>query len=650
MSEPECFQRSLEALAERFPRIHAEVKDAGADVEPIHADGVIVDLKIGEQRLYDGDGRTMADGQVETFLKKPLRFGVSDPRGAGLGSPVGMRMLERLRRELVDMGQPLLDRFPSTGSYFLVVYGVGLGHHLRRLIAETKAKWVFIVEPLPDLLHWSLKAIDWQALFEEAEERGVQIKLSCESDPQRVNTWIMDGIEPIGFGFLDGSFAYIHYPLWALRNARERFIDSVDRRFMARGFYEDELVMSGNAVSNMLDHRAHFVDGQPMLQRPEPVFIVGSGPSVDASIPTIRRWRDRAVVISCGTGLRVLLRQGITPDFHVEIENGAWVPEVLSLAGQYGDLKKITLVTTFTVHPSVPPLFGETFFFFRDSVSSTVMLLRGRREVLGAAPTVANTALTLGSIFGFTEFYLFGIDCGVRDGAANHSRDSVYHDVDAWRDKAKNFKYPTEVLANFGGIAFTDWLLDWSCGMLNQVIRLRDLTAYNCSDGALIEQAIPMVPESVDLADRPCEAGQAKAELRHRLVRIAPGEMTAGVDFASIADEMDNLYRDVCALVDRVVNEGGGFAEIYTEVHAFLARAGNGYRGGCSIPLGSISSITRIGLFYGLRLSDLQQRQRLFEVFIEEYKAICAFMCEETAAMLRGFASRQQGLLGLRAG
>ncbi len=645
MSQTERLTRSLAALAERFPRIHAEVKDAGADIEPIYADGVIVDLKVGEQRLYDGDGRTIADEQVETFLKKPLRFGVSDPRGAGLGSPVGMRMLERMRRELVDMGQPLLDRFPSTGSYFLVVYGVGLGHHLRRLIAETKAKWVFLVEPLPDLLHGSLQAIDWQDLFDEADKLGVRIKLSCETDPQRINTWLMDEIDAIGIGFLDGSFAFIHHPLWTLKNARERFIDSVDRRFLARGFYEDELIMSGNAVANMIEHPAHFVDGQPMLQRSEPVFIVGSGPSVDASIPTIRRWRDRAVVISCGTGLRVLLRQGITPDFHVEIENGAWVPEVLSLAAQHGDLKKITLVTTYTVHPSVPPLFGETFFFFRDSVSSTVMLSRGRREVLGAAPTVANTALTLASIFGFTEYYLFGIDCGVREGAANHSRDSVYHDVDAWRDKAKNFKYPTEVLANFGGVAFTDWLLDWSCGMLNQVIRLRDLTAYNCSDGALIEQAIPKLPESVDLADRPIEAGRAKAELRQRLAKVAPGDMTNGVDFSSVADEMDNLLGDVCALVDRVADEGGSFAEIYTEVHKFLARAGSLYRGGCSIPVGSISSLTRIGLFYGLRLSEPEHRQRLFEVYVEEYKAICRFMCEETAAMLRDFASRQQVLL-----
>lgn len=645
------FERSLAAIESRFPDVHALVAKTPEEVAPVWEDGRLVDLRVGETRLYDGDGMRIAERQVEAYLKQPLRFGIADPRGAGLGSPVGMRMLERMKRELGERGMDRLDRFPVTGDYFLMAFGVGLGHHLPRLVTESKAKWVLLVEPLPGLLHWSLHALDWQALFEEADRKGIEIRIQCgEDDPQRIVNWLTDRVEERGIGFVDGSYAFIHYPLWALKNARERLMESIDRRFLARGFFEDELVMSTNAVANMLGTGGQYVDGRPRLERAEPVLIVGSGPSVDGAIDTIRRWQDRAVVISCGTALRVLLSQGIVPDFHVEIENGKWVPEVLSSAAAVGDLKRIALVTTFTVDPAVPPLFRETFFFFRDSVSSTVLLCRGgRRDIFGAAPTVANTALSLASMLGFTEFYLFGVDCGVREGGDNHSRDSVYHAEASWKAKAKTYKYPIDVPANFGGVAYTDWLLDWSRGMLAQVALMRHLRVFNCSDGVLIERTVPMLPEAIRLAGRACQRAPMLNELRRRTQAFAPGELLGDFDFAAVAAEMRSLECDVHAVVDRVASEGGDFAELYVAIHFFLEEAKRGYRGGWSIPIGSISSLTRVGMFYGLRLADEDLRRELFQVFVEEYKRLTTEMCERTAAMLEGFALEAAGPLEVAA-
>jgi hypothetical protein len=644
MTSQSQFERSLAAIETRFPQAYAQAREPQVHMSPIVEDGAIVDLDVSGRRLYDQDGRRHAEEQLNKYFHKPSRFNIEDPRGAGMGSPVGQRMLARMAVEINRLGITELDKMPETGNYFLIVLGVGLGYHLPRLIAESKAKFVLIVEPLPELLHWSLHALDWQTLLDESEARGVEIILHCGDDPGRITDWIMAAIKQRGLGLFDGSYVFSHYSIWALRDAHDRLVDQANRRFTACGFYEDEIIMSTNAVGNMLTHRGYFVDGVARMERSEPVFIIGSGPSVDEAIATIQRWRDKAIVISCGTGLRVLLRNGITPDFHVEIENGAWVAEVLGHAAALGDLSKISLITTFTVDPSVPPMFRETFFFFRDLISSTLMLSGGNRPVSNATPTVANTAVSMASILGFKEFYLFGVDCGVRAGADNHSRHSIYQDVAKWKEQDKSIKFPTATPANFGGTAYTDWLLEWSRVMLAAVIGSRDLTVYNCSDGTLIANTIPKVIEAVDLSDRRCDHDQVLANFRRSLKTIAPGDMVRDLDFRDLAEEVRTLREDIDSAVDEAVAEGGGFSELYTAMDGFLAKNYGGYSGVLSIPAGSIASVPRIGLFYGLRIKDEEARGELFTAFVEEYKTLCGEMCEETAAMLEGFADRMEAL------
>ena len=644
MTSQSHFDRSLAAIETRFPQAHARAREPQVEMLPIVEDGEIVDIDIAGRRLYGGDGRRHAEEQLDKYFHKPSRFHIEDPRGAGMGSPVGQRMLRRMAVEMNRLGIEEIDKMPETGNYFLIVFGVGLGYHLPRLIAESRAKWVLIVEPVPEFLHWSLHALDWQALLDESEARGVEILLHCEDDPGRMTNWIMAAIVQRGLGLFDGSYVFNHYSIWALQDAHERLVELASRRFMACGFYEDEIVMSTNAVGNMLAHPGYFVNGVGHRERFEPVFVIGSGPSVDEAIPTIQRWRDKAIVISCGTGLRGLLKNGITPDFHVEIENGTQIPEVLKHAAALGDLSQISLISTFTIDPSVPPMFRETFFFYRDFISSTAMLVGKFQPVGYASPTVANTGLSLASILGFKEFYLFGVDCGIRAGADNHSRHSVYHDVAKYQDHAKALKYPSALPANFGGTAYTDWVLEWSRVMLAGAISGRDLTVYNCSDGALIANTIPKMPDAVNLSDRTCDHERVLKELRNGAKPIARGDMVRDMDFRSIAEEVRTLREDIDSAVDEAMAEGGGFSELYTAMDDFLAKNHGGCSGALTIPAGSMASMPRIGLFFGLRIKDEEARAELLKAFVEEYKALCKKMCEDTAKMLEGFADRVEAL------
>src|SRR5258708_284606 len=99
---------------------------------------------------------------------------------------------------------------------------------------------------------------------------------------------------------------------------------------------------------------------------------------------------------------------------------------------------------------------------------------------------------------GFTEFLLFGTDCGTRPGGQHHASDTVYRDVGLYKENAdKKAKFPLEVEGNFGGIAHTDWVYDACRRMLTATIRGFGVSVVNCSDGALIPGARPLDPEAV---------------------------------------------------------------------------------------------------------------------------------------------------------
>jgi hypothetical protein len=594
-------------------------------------------VRIGEKRLYGENGVEGAKGQVENFVKDPRRFLINDLRKAGMGSPVCGKMIERMYREAKALGPEAIAAQPVDGFFYLCVFGVGLGYHLQPLYDQLKPRWIFLIEPMAQLIHHSLGAVDWQAFLEKAEADGTEISLIVDGDPERIAQRVGRMIAKRGSGFFEGSYIYQHYPLWTLTAARRRLVDDMQRRFIAAGFYEDELVMMTNATANFRGNSGHVIDGRPMRLRPEPVFIIGSGPSADEAMPVIKRFRDQAVVVSCGSSLRVLLKNGIIPNFHVEIENTPETVDALQRSSQFGDLKQVTLICSCTVDPRVPGMFREAVFFFRDSVSSTMIMGTRFKDVFGGSPTVANTALAMASLMGFTKYYFFGVDCGVLPGGEHHSKDSMYYEGDDFKEYIEStLKYPITVRGNFGGSAHTEITLNASRSLLGTVIRLRGLEAYNCSDGCLIEHTIPLLPECVDITSPPIDWDAIDAACKSQMFPFQPGDVAGDVDRGTLIQGLRNFHDALIAIVDRVSEEEPETAvsAVYREVivleQDIIGRFGNSW----SIALGSVRTLPRIGMFFVTRIRDAEHRRQLTRAFIEEYRERLAEMRDGAEALL----------------
>ena len=641
MSPSGLAARSRAAFAARFPDVAARLAAIETAVaEVVVEDGIAVDILAGDKRIYGGDGRKFADDQVAAFLRKPLRLYMDQPGAAGLVSEICVRMVDAIKGELGSRGLAEIERHPTGNPTFLVVFGIGLGHHLPRLLRETKARWTILVEPSLDFIRHSFGALDWSEIIAEADAAGGDLRIVTESEPDRMVSAIVAEVSRRGVPFIDGAWVFVHYPLWSFAEARTKLHEAIQFAFVNRGFFEDEIRMMSNAVANFTARPFSLLEGRPRLQRPETAVIVGAGPSLDDSMETLKRIRDRVVLFSGGTSLKPLLRNGIVPDFHCELENVPEVVEVLTKASRHGDLSGIKLIASATVDPRVPPMFAETFFFFRDSVSSTKLLGKGFKTLQGAAPTCVNTAFASAIMLGFAEFAFFGTDCGFRAGGSHHASGTVYGEVGIYKESAdRRARNPLEVEANFGGVALTDWVYDACRRMLGEAIQAYGLSPVNTSDGALIPGARPMVPEAVEIATAPVERASLVEALRRSMQRFQPFEILRERDFAAFVARTRALYRAIAEMLDRFDPEAADFGGVYAAVKEFLATADHDFEGADSMMNGTLHALPRIAMFYGYRVEAGELRRALFAIFMREMRAILAEMECQTVALFESLAT-----------
>ena len=649
MSDRAFVERSRAAFVARFPDLITQL-DKVAPLGAIISDGGhAVDIVIGEKRIYGGDARRFAAEQVDAFMKKPLRLFMAEPSAAGLISEICVRMVTAIRDGMADRGIEEIRLHATDNPTFLIVFGIGLGHHLMELARRSKARWLILVEPSLEFIEHSFQALDWSELLDHYDGREGAVHIVTDNDPANMVSAIVRHVARHGIPFVDGASVFTHYPYWAFAEARTRLHDAIQFAFVNRGFFEDEIKMMSNATANFNAAPFWLLEGKRRRRRAETAVIVGAGPSLDESLDTIRRIRDRVVLFSGGTALRPLLRNGIVPDFHCELENVPAVVDVLERAGKYGDLSKIRLIASATVDPRVPPLFADTMLFFRDSVSSTMIFSSPEQTLHGTAPTCVNTALVAAIALGFTDVLLFGTDCGTRPGGQHHASDTVYRDVGLYKENAdKRAAFPLEVEGNFGGVARTDWIYDACRRMLGEAIRMFGLSAVNCSDGAMIPGARPLDPEAVSIATPAIDRTKLMEELDRTLRHFQPGEILCDRDISSLIDHTKKFCREINEIWDGFDRESADFGGIFKAMKDYLSRDFEAIGQVDAMMNGTLFALPRIGMFYGYRVEAGELRRHLFDIYMSEMREILREMERRTIELFEHLAAHPAGTPDLR--
>jgi hypothetical protein len=526
-----------------------------------------LNIDLGHTLFYVNDAASFAREQLDLFWQRPDRFYIDPPPSPPPSTNHSFALSEDLYAYL--RANDIRDIAPdaSNDAGYLVIFGIGLGLHLPELFEKAEVRYFIMAEEFGEFLYHSMHVIDWAKILDGLKARKQTLRMFFGTEPRQVHAkihWYMRGE---GFGLLDGSFTYRHYRSLLLDGVHAQFIKDLPLLPVSDGFFEDEQVMMHNCGANLAWYEHYLLDVRPRLAKDVAVFIVGSGPSFNKTVETVRAWRDRAIVISCGTGLTALLKSGIRPDFHCELENVLSSYVVLKWAEEhYGSLKDITLIASTTVWAEMTGMFRRAIYFFRDSVSSTKMWCGDGDGLYGMAPTVTNLAIRASLVMGFRQLYLFGVDLGTRDARVQHSDASIYTHQGAWNqgsdDPVRAMTIPMP--ANFGGGASTNTILHWARMLMIQSLEPFPYAhIYNCSDGVRIDGTIPKLAHTVRLDTTTQRRDIVLERLFSELLFKRAGEAIDIEQLTALRRRCTSWRDAFLALIERAKTEEMGFVPFY---------------------------------------------------------------------------------------
>jgi hypothetical protein len=630
------FQRNRDIFETRYPDIWRHLDSIGSPVAAlVEKDGSAVNLDLGGGMLYPLPAPEWAEKQLQSFRQYPERISFSNPSHCNL-SAISLKLLNSLIAYSRNNGLAgVMDGMPVVDVGYLFVFGIGLGHHIPQLVEETPAKHIVLIEPVTEFLFHALSAIDWGEVFAAAERRGIVFHFVLAKDPDKISAAVEGIVSTEGNIFLNGSYFCPHYYSWTLKETLVILKERLKNHYISSGFIEDEIEMVRNCVQNLERWPFHLIESRPFREQNLPVFILGAGPSIDKDFPEIRKLRDRVIVISCGTALGILLKNGIRPDIHCELERGELTYTILSgVRDEYG-FDGITLIASTTVDPRVSGLFDKRWYYFRAGLSSTTLFRSEGTPLYGADPLVCNTAFSAAAHLGFTQVYLFGVDLAQKQTGLHHAKDSVYFKEEHTDlDESYVKRFDRKVPGNFGGTVETFWAFDMGRQMLSQVQRIRQTNLVNCSDGAKIYGAKPKVAASVTLPDVLPRREVVLARVEAQMPAFEAGEILRNVDLDAHVRGCEGFVEAFEEFLATTLGEDGGFIEMEARLHDFINERRDDFRGFFSLALSSIVSMLRLGSFFGSRISDEAKRRAFFEHFIGCYRERCIEMTEISKDLL----------------
>lgn len=543
-------ERNLAAFERHAPHLHARLSHMSdlATTLMVDEDGKL-DIRFGNGSLYRGNALVHTRAKLEKFIATQSRVYISMKNADNLLGTAGV-FARWAAGYAATQGLDLTEQRLGSNSGFAFVFGVGLGLHLPAVMSLTGCRNLVLVEPNIEHIYHSLSTTEWEDVFADAQSRGGGVHFILERTVDGISGQIREVARRCGVSFLDGAYVHQHYSTGLLNSARRVFHEEFSLHLYGLGFYEDELVMMSNAVSNLGRGQSKAISNA-LPVRDTPVFMCGSGPSLDDDIAFVKANRDKVILVSLGSSLRILCAQGLAPDYHVELENEeANAANIRRVAEEFGVPDSTTLIASTSVRPETASHFSEIIYYFRDRVSSSI-LFRSGADALGACgPSVANAALITLLYMGFRKLYLFGVDMGTRERDVYHSS-QTYIGIGAAPEWGSSNRF--EVPGNFGGTAYTEGIMNWSRFTFENVVRLhRDVECVNCSDGVRIENAVPRLS---------------------RTLVLPPGELDRTAVKQKLFDDLPDYDSELCrALWKRDVLEAHA-SEILAQIRTILAEA-----------------------------------------------------------------------------
>lgn len=469
------------------------------------------------QSLYPQGPVQYAIDEVKIFLEKQQRF-IYTPAAKNI------RLTHLLQKKAFHKCNHLYETLHQEQKRIepaymdVMVFGVGLGYHIEMLANKKKFKHITIIEK--DLCNFkaSMYAVKWENILRNLDDHHtITFLLNDKTNPEQdfINE-IKNHCYMLYPAITMCTILYNHYSEMGEYNDIKKVIGEFSTHLKVvyeRIAPEAQRLFNANENSKrnypILNLKKTRLEGENLR-----VAIIGAGPSLDIYGEILKQHRDKFFLVSAGSSLSSLLRMGIKPDVHYELEFQKLATNLLEHVHSQFDLSTLDLICTYEAHPGYPGLFKNAYMNVPET--SEIATLFGSDYVLRKGGiTCTNGATALFSRLSDADIYLFGVDFA-NTGGQHHNKTNISQDDNLPENlqRVHGSQLPTEnirVNSTRGEVLTTRASLNSARMAMNQLISVCKNNFYNCSHGAAIEGTTYISTE--ELAEKLADAGACKATL-----------------------------------------------------------------------------------------------------------------------------------------
>lgn len=501
----ELFLKNLAYFKRQNPSIYAlanaiKIKDTSIKIDDLGK----IELIYHGREIYSGDAIKYAQDEVFEFSKTYKNGKVS--RTVNIVYPdlykiprFFQKHLNTTVNEMYNLDAEIEPKIlHHNNNYdFLVVMGVGLGLHISEAIEKLEIKNLFIYETDYELLTLSLFFTDWEEIYrKQSPTNGKSLTIIASNNDSEEIEYGLFWNEMIKRAphFPYNTVFYNHGRHEKYGRFIKKIMDDQKMFLSLWGNYDDEINQLNHILHN-INNTAISIPNIGKFQWNKPVFICGSGPSLDSRINEIKSKREDVILLSAGTSLSALLNNGIKPDFHIEIESDYSVYTILKSLEKDEELKNINLICGLQSTPYLKELFKKCFYFIKDSMATGHILTDPKNTLLDPTPTCVNAALSLAVHYQAKEIYLFGTDFGFYDSKNHHSEKSIYNTtnkkIESIIEETNEYMKDNFTQPGYLGECLTTNTYFTTKRRIEMTVNrsknIYNTNFFNCSDGLIIE-------------------------------------------------------------------------------------------------------------------------------------------------------------------
>lgn len=497
--------------------------------------------------------------------------------------------------------KPVVDE-----PYYCVVFGVGIGYHIYPMVEHYKPAMLILCEDDVEYYYLSTFTFDWRAFYDDMESRKCKVKLAVDGDAGNLVAMIGGFIQTESLLGLDGCISLLHNPSSVLKLAFSEFQSPKTANLASFvGYIVDEYNMMKNSFRNLRSGDKRLLNVVRKTAE-APALIVGSGPSLEDNIDFVKENQDRFIIITSGSSAAVLLRNGIKPDFHANLERARSIYERhVEVVEEGYSFEDIYAVMTTTIWPKIDEFFKGTVYFIRPALSPLAVFCDNDAQILyNEGPQVANTAFAWAKKLGFKEIYLLGVDLGTVDPKRPRA-------TAAWKPQRPRY-LTIPVRGNLGRTVFTDQqLIQQRSTLESQIKKLKEGAVYNLGSGVRINGAKPRRTQDVTLPELGFDKREHVKTLFEQFPVYSREKFIADWNSAQVRESVANLTRGMVKTLNRSPEWTHGLIKTLEELNAYVNKALRSQYA----PRLLRGSVLRILMHMNALILRVQERDRVKEVY-----------------------------------